>query len=86
MLAPSPCAPSTPSSSSTRPTRPRPTRHTRRSTGISFKTQLLYVVVFLCRYVDLFTTPHYSLYNTVMKLFFIGSSVYTLYLIKVKFR
>lgn len=55
-------------------------------TGISFKTQLLYVIVFLCRYVDLVTSPHVSVYNTVMKLFFIGSSIYTLYLIKVKFR
>lgn len=58
----------------------------RASPGISFKTQLLYVIVFICRYVDLVTAPHYSLYNTVMKVFFIASSVYTLYLIKVKYR
>lgn len=42
--------------------------------GISLKTQELYVVVFLARYLDLFT-KYYSLYNTVMKLVFIGTSV-----------
>ena len=53
--------------------------------GISFKTQALYVGVFLTRYLDLFF--HYvSIYNSVMKLFFIGSSCYILYLMKVKYR
>ncbi|GAA6035180.1 hypothetical protein JCM8097_006406 [Rhodosporidiobolus ruineniae] len=54
--------------------------------GISFKSQLLYLVVFLTRYVDLLTGPHISLYNTVMKLFFIGSSAFVLYLMKFKYR
>ncbi|WVQ73929.1 hypothetical protein IAR50_003510 [Cryptococcus sp. DSM 104548] len=54
--------------------------------GISFKSQLLYLVVFITRYVDLFVYPHISIYNTLMKLFFIGSSAYVLYLMKVKFR
>ncbi|KAJ3576554.1 hypothetical protein NP233_g341 [Leucocoprinus birnbaumii] len=60
--------------------------HTSRSCrGISFKTQALYVAVFVTRYLDLFW--HYvSLYNSVMKLFFIASSCYTLYLMKDKFR
>ena len=53
--------------------------------GISFKTQALYVTVFVSRYLDLFTT-WVSLYNFAMKLFFIGSSVYILYLMKVRFR
>ncbi|SPO30896.1 probable ERD2 - ER lumen protein-retaining receptor [Ustilago trichophora] len=52
--------------------------------GISFKTQLLYTVVFVTRYLDLFHEN--SLYRFIMKLFFIGSSVYVLYLMKVKFR
>lgn len=52
--------------------------------GISFKTQLLYTVVFVTRYMDLFHEN--SLYRFLMKLFFIGSSVYVLYLMKVKFR
>ncbi len=55
-------------------------------TGISFKTQALYLLVFLTRYVDLLTGPWLSLYNTVMKVFFIGSSGWILYLMKVKFK
>lgn len=54
--------------------------------GISFKTQALYVAVFLTRYMDLLTGPYVSAYNTVMKIFFIGSSLYTLYLMKFRFR
>jgi hypothetical protein len=53
--------------------------------GISFKTQALYVTVFVSRYLDLFTT-WISLYNFIMKIFFIGSSIYILYLMKVRFR
>ncbi|KAI0250080.1 ER lumen protein retaining receptor [Lactifluus subvellereus] len=53
--------------------------------GISFKTQALYVTVFITRYLDLFHT-WVSLYNFVMKIFFIGSSIYILYLMKVRFR
>lgn len=53
--------------------------------GISFKTQLLYAVVFCTRYVDLFTS-YISLYNSVMKIFFISSSLFIVYLIKYKFR
>lgn len=59
---------------------------TRSCRGISFKSQLLYLIVFLTRYVDLFTRPLVSVYNTVMKLFFIGSTAYTLYLMKFKYR
>jgi len=54
--------------------------------GISFKTQALYVAVFLTRYIDLFTFHFVSLYNTFMKIFFIASSVYILYLMKFKYR
>lgn len=42
--------------------------------GISLKTQELYAIVFLARYLDLFT-DFISVYNTVMKLVFIGSSL-----------
>ncbi|CAM8995353.1 unnamed protein product [Rhodiola kirilowii] len=42
--------------------------------GISLKTQELYVIVFLTRYLDLFT-KYYSFYNTIMKLVFLGTSV-----------
>ncbi|KAF8141181.1 ER lumen protein retaining receptor-domain-containing protein [Boletus edulis] len=53
--------------------------------GISFKTQAIYVLVFLMRYIDLFF--HWvSLYNFIMKIFFIASSCYILYLMKNRFR
>nr|CAG8650055.1 14655_t:CDS:2 [Entrophospora candida] len=58
---------------------------TRSCSGISFKTQLLYAIVFITRYLDLFTT-WISLYNTLMKIFFIATSIYILYLMKYKFR
>ncbi|WWD17090.1 hypothetical protein CI109_101527 [Kwoniella shandongensis] len=58
---------------------------TRSCRGISFKSQFLYLIVFLTRYVDLFTS-YVSLYNTLMKLFFIGATAYTLYLMRVKYR
>lgn len=54
-------------------------------TGLSFKTQALYVTVFLTRYLDLFY-DFVSLYNTLMKIFFITSSCYVLYLMKVQYR
>ena len=59
--------------------------HTLSLLGISFKTQALYVTVFVSRYLDIFFT-WVSLYNFIMKLFFISSSVYILYLMKVRFR
>ncbi|KIJ51419.1 hypothetical protein M422DRAFT_74282 [Sphaerobolus stellatus SS14] len=59
---------------------------TRSCRGISFKTQALYVAVFLTRYLDLLTGELLSWYNTIMKLFFIGSSVYILYLMKRRYR
>jgi len=42
-------------------------------------------VVFVTRYLDLLWT-WVSLYNFTMKVFFIGSSCYILYLMRVKFR
>ncbi|OZJ02618.1 ER lumen protein-retaining receptor [Bifiguratus adelaidae] len=58
---------------------------TRSCAGISFKSQLLYALVFITRYIDLFFY-WVSLYNTLMKIFFIGSSLYIVYLMQVKFR
>lgn len=49
--------------------------------GISLKTQVLYVIIFVTRYLDLFTT-FISVYNTLMKIFFITSSIYAVYLLK----
>ncbi|OLL24447.1 ER lumen protein-retaining receptor [Neolecta irregularis DAH-3] len=55
-------------------------------TGISFKTQALYALVFATRYLDLLYGSWHSMYNVAMKIFFIGSSLYILYLIKVPFK
>ncbi|KAL8214240.1 hypothetical protein R6Q57_003689 [Mikania cordata] len=41
--------------------------------GISLKTQELYALVFATRYLDMFT-DFISVYNTIMKLIFLGSS------------
>lgn len=41
--------------------------------GISLKTQELYALVFATRYLDIFVN-YISLYNTVMKLIFLGTS------------
>ncbi|KAL6191247.1 hypothetical protein ACLB2K_037638 [Fragaria x ananassa] len=41
--------------------------------GVSLKTQELYALVFATRYLDIFVS-FYSVYNTLMKLIFLGSS------------
>ncbi|SCU93010.1 LADA_0G00848g1_1 [Lachancea dasiensis] len=57
-------------------------RKTRQVDGISLKTQLLYVLVFCTRYLDLLTFRWTSLYNTLMKFFFIGTSIYVIKLMQ----
>lgn len=58
--------------------------------GISLKTQILYMIVFSTRYLDLFfTKPWHStltFYNTIMKLLFLSSSAYTIYLITTRYK
>ncbi|ORY98418.1 ER lumen protein retaining receptor [Absidia repens] len=58
---------------------------TRSCVGISFKSQLLYAIVFVTRYLDLFVKI-LNIYNAFMKVFFIGSSLYILFLMKYKFK
>lgn len=53
--------------------------------GLSLKTQILYVVVFVFRYLDVFTS-FISAYNTFMKVFFVGTSAYTVYLMSYKYQ
>lgn len=53
--------------------------------GISGKSQLLFALVFTTRYLDLFTS-FISLYNTFMKLIYIGCAYPTVYLIYMKFK
>uniref|UniRef100_A0A915NMD4 ER lumen protein-retaining receptor n=2 Tax=Meloidogyne TaxID=189290 RepID=A0A915NMD4_9BILA len=49
---------------------------TRSCAGLSGRSQVLFLLVFVCRYLDIFTN-FVSIYNTIMKLFFISSSVAT---------
>jgi ER lumen protein retaining receptor len=60
-------------------------RTTRNVAGLSLKSQAVYMVVYLTRYIDLFWS-YVSLYNTAMKLLFIGSQAYILYLMTVEFK
>lgn len=53
--------------------------------GISGKSQVLFTLVFITRYLDL-ATNFVSVYNTVMKLVFIVAMIATCYLIFFKFR
>ncbi|KAJ0986368.1 hypothetical protein J5N97_004724 [Dioscorea zingiberensis] len=55
---------------------------TKSCSGISLKTQALYVMVFVARYLDLFT-DFISLYNSVMKVVFITSSVAIVWYMRV---
>ncbi|KAK2749191.1 endoplasmic reticulum retention protein [Myotisia sp. PD_48] len=48
--------------------------------GISFKSQALYFIVYITRYLDLFWNFTNSFYNTIFKILFISSSAYTIYL------
>lgn len=58
--------------------------------GISLKTQILYMTVFSTRYLDLFFTKPWrstlTFYNTIMKILFISSSAYTIYLINNRYK
>ena len=49
--------------------------------GISVRTQELYLIVFVCRYLDLFTT-YYSLYNSLMKIAYISATSYIIYMVR----
>lgn len=58
---------------------------TRSCAGISGKSQILFLIVYITRYLDLVTT-FISVYNTVMKVVFIGASLATVFLMFAKFR
>lgn len=58
---------------------------TRSCAGISGRSQVLFAIVFITRYLDLFTN-FVSIYNTVMKVFFLVSSFGTVYLMYIKFK
>ncbi|KAL4915565.1 ER lumen protein retaining receptor-domain-containing protein [Aspergillus aurantiobrunneus] len=54
--------------------------------GLSFKSQALYLMVFVTRYLDLFWAFTDSMYNTTFKILFIGSSGYIIYLMLNDYR
>jgi hypothetical protein len=56
---------------------------TRHGAGISLKTQELFLIVFCCRYLDLFFR-FISLYNSVMKVLYIGSTAAMVHMIRCK--
>jgi len=58
---------------------------TRSCAGISGKSQCLFALVFLTRYLDL-VTSFVSVYNTSMKVIFIVATVATCYLVLMKFK
>ncbi|CCW68741.1 unnamed protein product [Phytomonas sp. Hart1] len=55
----------------------------RSSAGISLKSMILFALVFITRYLDLFLRM-YSLYNTIMKVFFIATSCHICFLMKFR--
>jgi hypothetical protein len=62
--------------------------HFKSAAGISFKSQFLYLIVYLARYVDLLWTFYEpkALYNTIFKIVFISTSAYTVYLMLNDFK
>lgn len=58
---------------------------TRSCAGISGRSQILFALVYTTRYLDL-VSNFISLYNSVMKIVFIGASYATLYLMYAKFK
>lgn len=54
--------------------------------GISLKSQCLYLLVYVTRYLDLFTTFSSSYYNSLMKIIFIGLTAYTIYLMTTTYK
>lgn len=58
-------------------------RQSKSAAGVSLKTLELYLIVFVCRYLDLFTS-FYSYYNTAMKILYIAVSAAVVYYIRAK--
>ena len=56
-------------------------RVSKNAIGVSIKTQELYLIVFVTRYLDLFTF-YYSLYNSLMKILYITATAYIVYMVK----
>lgn len=50
--------------------------------GVSLKTQELYLIVFMTRYLDLFLV-FYSFYNSIMKILYICTTLYIIYSLRI---
>lgn len=57
-------------------------RVSKNAMGVSMKTQELYLLVFVTRYLDLFTS-YYGLYNSLMKVLYISSTAYIIYMVRM---
>lgn len=57
-------------------------RVAKNASGISVRTHELFLVVFVTRYLDLFTT-FYSLYNSCMKVLYIATTASIIYMIRL---
>lgn len=60
-------------------------RATKSCAGVSLKTQEMYALVFVTRYLDIFWNFS-SLYNSIMKIVFLGTSFAIIYFIRMKYR
>ncbi|KAG5187860.1 ER lumen protein retaining receptor-domain-containing protein [Tribonema minus] len=58
-------------------------RASKNASGISLKTQELFLAVFVCRYLDLFTT-FYSVYNSVMKVLYIALTALIIHMMRAQ--
>jgi len=57
------------------------------ASGISFKSQFLFLTVYITRYLDLFwTNPTKSLWNTSFKIIFICAQFYIIYLMLTDYK
>lgn len=58
---------------------------TRSCAGISGKSQVLFALTFIARYLDI-VINYVSIYNTVMKIIYLAASIATVYFMYVKFK
>lgn len=60
----------------------------RSCSGLSYKTQMLYLVIFIARYIDLFyfrVNTFLRAYNTIMKILYLSTQSFIIYLIRFKY-
>ena len=50
--------------------------------GLSYRTQEIYLVIFLLRYSDIFFLPQHSLWNLCLKFLFTGATLTVIYLMR----